>query len=278
MNQPNYRDTPNTFLPTWASAYGQDHYGYWADLSIDTIEPISSLIQRFRWIPAGEFSMGSLANEAERFTNEDYHEVTLSQGFWLADTACTQAVWQEVTARNPSKFSVSGQHPVERVSWNDVQAFINNLNKQIPSLNAALPSEAQWEYACRAGSERPFNLGDSINSDTANFNGELPYGDSAKSEYRKQTVAVTHFSENEWGLHQMHGNVWEWCADAWQAQLGTRAVTEPLTIDGVSSERVLRGGSWFSGGRVCRSAIRLRNTAEFRADFIGFRLSLGLEL
>jgi formylglycine-generating enzyme required for sulfatase activity len=272
-------------IPAWASKLQQDEFGFYADLEITlTAQSDQAISQRFRWIPGGEFMMGSPANEAERDEYEDYHEVALSQGFWLADTACTQAVWQQVMESNPSDFSVSAQHPVEQVSWSDVQRFIKQLNKQIPSLNAALPSEAQWEYACRAGSITPFNLGDSINSDTVNFDGNRPYGDSdgdsAKSECRERTVEVKHFSENEWGLHQMHGNVWEWCADAWQAQLGTRTVTDPLTIedDGDSSRRVLRGGSWVNGGRICRSAIRLHDAAEGRLDDVGFRLSLGQEL
>jgi formylglycine-generating enzyme required for sulfatase activity len=270
-------------IPAWASTLQQDEFGFYAELQISlTAQSDQAISQRFRWIPAGEFSMGSPANEIERRKNEDYHQVTISQGFWLADTACSQAVWQQVMGVNPSSLSVSEQHPVEQVSWHDVQSFINKLNKQIPSLNAALPSEAQWEYACRAGRETPFNLGDSINSDTVNFDGNHPYGDSdddrAKSEYREQTVEVTHFSENEWGLHQMHGNIWEWCADAWQAQLGTSAMTDPLTIKGDSSARVLRGGSWSSDGRDCRSAIRLHSSAGNRNYYFGFRLSLGQEL
>jgi len=279
MNRPDYRDTPDTFLPAWASAYGQDPYGYWADLYLDENDLENSPKQRFRWIPAGEFMMGSPEHEVERNSSENYHQVTLSHGFWLADTACSQAFWQAIMGDNPAHFTLSGQHPVERVSWHDTQDFVQRLNKKVASLNTTLPSEAQWEYACRAASTSAFNFGEAISSKQVNFNGERPYADTPKSEFRKETVEVDSLSQNAWGLYQMHGNVWEWCQDHWQAELGTKAVTDPKTItDDEEGRRVLRGGSWISLSMYCRSAIRYHYAADVRYNLCGFRLSLGLEL
>jgi len=267
-------------FPSWASVVKQDEWGIYAELETPSTEPLEQAIkQGFRWIPAGQFMMGSPQDEIDRSYYEDYHQVTLSQGFWLADTACSQAVWQAVMSNNPSEFKLSAQHPLENLSWQDVQEFMQRINQQIPSLNAALPSEAQWEYACRGASISAFNIGETISSKQVNFNGNFPYSGAPKSDYREQTVLVNSLSQNDWGLYQMHGNVWEWCQDYWQAELGTQAVTDPITTtDGGENRRVLRGGSWFYGGRSCRSAIRNRLPAGNRDSDCGFRLSLGQEL
>ena len=150
---------PPTFPPPWASAWGDDVYGFWADLSL----PEHTITQRLRWIPPGEFWMGSPDNEPERFDDEGpRHRVRLSRGYWLADTACSQAFWLEVMGDNPSDFKDDPENPVEMVSWDDVQGFLRKLEGLLPNMAADLPTEAEWEYVCRAGSYYPFCMGDGL--------------------------------------------------------------------------------------------------------------------
>ncbi|NOQ45460.1 MAG: SUMF1/EgtB/PvdO family nonheme iron enzyme [Desulfobulbaceae bacterium] len=266
---------PIDFPPLWASAWGEDQYGLYADL---TINYEKGLIQRFRWIAAGEFMMGSPADEAQRFDREDYHRVTLTRGYWLAETAVTQAVWQAVTGENPSSFK-GEQNPVERVSWDDVQGFIKQLNEDLGSslseLAVRLPTEAEWEHACRAGTDTPFSLGENITPEQVNYHGMFPYADGEEGIYREKTVPVKSLPANPWGLYEMHGNVWEWCADSWQKHPGEEPVADPYQYQETGSNRVLRGGSWISRGERVRSAYRYHFSPGFRLDGIGFRLSLG---
>jgi formylglycine-generating enzyme required for sulfatase activity len=253
--------------PSWATGMGQDNYGLYADLELNGI------IQRFRWINPGTFTMGSPTNEPERSDSELQHKVTLTHGYWLADSACTQALWLAVTGGNPSRFQENTNNPVENVSWDDVQAFIQRLNQSRPGLLARLPSEAEWEYACRAGTTTPFSFGDNITTEQVNYNGDYPYAGAAKGEYRKKTVAVKSLSANPWGLYEMHGNVWEWCAD-WFGEYEQAAVIDPPgPTEG--SYRVLRGGSWYVRARITRSAYRSRSDSDGRYDLNGFRLALG---
>ncbi len=308
-NYPDYRNLPPQFPPDYASAWGEDQHGIWFDLLLEGVT------QRFRWIPLGTFMMGSPDGEIERYSDESLYEVTFTQGFWLADTACTQELWQTVMKDNPSDFKVNLQNPVETVSWIDCQEFLTKLNQTIPGLKAHMPTEAQWEYACRAGTITPFSFGDNISPEQVNYDGDNPYADGRKGEDRGKTVAVKALSANQWGLYQMHGNVWEWCFDEFQVDLGKTPVSDPvhasymsrieLTKEGFDTkgytaksdnkalktglydaallvnaddgdvERVLRGRSWCSSGRFCRSAIRLRCGASLRFNFFGFRFALG---
>ena len=265
--QPDYRNIPAPFPPVWAVAYGQDNQGLWADFSVGHV------LQRMRWIPAGWFLMGSLANEQQRYDDETSHEVTLTQGYWLADTACTQQLWSEITGDNPAHFKEDNQNPIEQVSWTDIQNFLEKLNTLIPELQAELPSEAQWEYACRAGTRTPFSFGENITPEQVNYNGKYPYVDGKKGEYRAKTVAVKAFPSNPWGLYQMHGNIWEWCQD-WYGSYSLEPVQDPKGKQ-EGEDRVLRGGSWIRYGQYVRSAHRYWNTPGYRSDFIGFRFSLG---
>jgi formylglycine-generating enzyme required for sulfatase activity len=253
--------------PNWADDFGRDRYGLYADFEVGGVR------QRMRWLPPGRFMMGSPEDEPLRDDDEDLHEVMLSRGFWLADTACTQALWQAVMQHNPSDFE-GPERPVETVSWDDAQAFIAQLNGLKSGLELRLPSEAEWEYACRAGTATPFSFGSNITPDQVNYDGNYPYANAEPGEFRGNTVSVRALPANDWGLFQMHGNVWEWCAD-WFANYPEKLVT----IDPVGPEsggfRVLRGGRWGSGGRSVRSAYRLYNDPGYRYRGIGFRLARG---
>jgi hypothetical protein len=253
--------------PVWAHDFGLDEYGVYADLKIGRV------VQRFRWIAPGEFAMGSPSTEAERDGDEIPHPVVLTRGFWLADTACTQALWQAVMGSNPSRFQDDAENPVEQVSWNEVQEFLARLNGQVEGLGARLPTEAEWEYGCRAGTATPFWFGHTITPEQVNYDGNHPYAGGAQGLYRQRTVPVKALPANGWGLYQMHGNVWEWCADGYGAY-GDGEAIDPVG-PAASANRVLRGGSWFSYGRHSRSACRLRYVPGYRNVYIGFRLALG---
>ena len=257
--------------PDWAGRHGVDPSGWWAEFEV------KGVVQRMRWLPPGEFLMGSPADEPERFAEgewaETQHQVILTQGFWLADTACSQALWQAVLGDNPSEFK-GPDRPVEQVNWTDVvERFLPALDALVPGLEAVLPSEAQWEYACRAGTQTPFSFGATITTDQVNYDGNYPYADGAKGEYREQTVEVKALPANDWGLYQMHGNVWEWCAD-WLGDYPREEVVDPVGPSG-GRRRVWRGGSWIDDGAHCRSADRDADEPVVRRDFYGFRLSRG---
>jgi formylglycine-generating enzyme required for sulfatase activity len=256
--------------PNWASALARDVFGLWAEFKIRNQG--EAVRQRFRWIPPGNFLMGSPDHEQGRYADEDpLHKVMISHGFWLGDTACTQALWQAIMGNNPSMLKGTDR-PVEMVSWNDVQEFINRLNEVVTGGFFRLPTEAEWEYACRAGTRTPFWFGANINLQQVNYRGELPYADGKKGFFRKQTVDVRALPCNGWGLYQMHGNVWEWCSD-WHRPYRYEAVHEPVHPE-KGIYRVLRGGSYLHEDRLVRSACRDRSEPGFpRDDGVGFRLA-----
>ncbi|WP_313950144.1 formylglycine-generating enzyme family protein [Accumulibacter sp.] len=272
--------------PEWAQEIGRDAFGLYADLQLPVSQRTApdspqTVIQRLRYIEPGHFLMGSPESEAERERNEGpQHAVTLTKGFWLADSACTQALWQAVMGDNPSHF-ISGkgggaQHPVETVSWDDVQRFLRGLEKLLPgAVVASLPSEAEWEYACRAGTSTPFSFGDNISPDQVNHNGNRPYAGGRKSAYRAATVPVRSLPANPWGLYEMHGNVWEWCADG-RRDYAAGDETDPRGPENQDAPRVLRGGSWLDDAGWLRSACRGRWPRDVRRSYAdqGFRLSL----
>jgi formylglycine-generating enzyme required for sulfatase activity len=248
----------------WATHWGQDAFGLWCGFTL------GETVQRMRWIPPGEFRMGSPRDEPERGENEILHRVVLTRGFWLAETACPQALWRAVTGEDPSRFE-GEDLPVERVSWEDVQGFCRRLNERVPGLGARLPSEAEWEYACRAGTGTPFWWGERLSPELANYDGNAPYAGGPKGESREKTLAVKSFEPNPWGLYQMHGNVWEWCGDWFGAYPEGEAV-DP-TGPGLGEYRVVRGGGWVGGGRGLRAAYRSL-VLPAGAD-LGFRLAAG---
>ena len=238
---------------------GADPIGCFALMAVDGVE------QRLRYIEPGTFLMGSPGFESDRQSDEGpQHQVTLTEGFWLADTTCTQALWQAVMGRNPSHFKDSPDLPVDSVSWDDVQGFLQRLQKLLPAgCDAVLPTEAQWEYACRAGTQTPYWFGDTLSADQAHVGQSLGNG---------KTVPVKARPANGWGLYQMHGNVWEWCEGS-RRKYGAKSEEDPP--DGQDSGvRPLRGGSWLNPAGWARSACRLGNLRASRSGFYGFRFAL----
>ncbi|HEV7667946.1 MAG TPA: formylglycine-generating enzyme family protein [Thermoanaerobaculia bacterium] len=245
--------------PSWANAMGRDRYGLWASFAVGQAE------QRMRWIPPGRFWMGSPKDEPGRHGDEGpRHLEAISEGFWLGETPCTQALWQAVMGYNPSQFK-SPARPVEKISWGDCQKFLEKLGGEEWGEKWRLPTEAEWEYACRAGTE------------TATYAGPIEileethesalkriawYGENSGGE----THPVGKMAPNLWGLNDMLGNVYEWCQDLWSAD---------YSAEHKNSTRVFRGGSWSSSARVVRAAYRPPDDPSSRVSYLGFRLARG---
>ena len=231
-------------------------------------------------IPVGSFQMGSPATEAERYEVEGpQHRVEL-QSFFLGKTPVTQAQWQEVASwpqvdmklhPDPADFREANK-PVEQVSWEEAMEFCRRLSQRT-KLFYTLPSEAQWEYACRAGTTSPFAFGDTLTTDLANYDGNYNYGSGPKGQYREKTTEVGSFAANAWGLQDMHGNVMEWCLDHWHGDYRGAPSDGSARVDGYESDlRLLRGGSWDCDPRFCRSASRDWRHLVTRYSHVGFRL------
>jgi formylglycine-generating enzyme required for sulfatase activity len=252
-------------------------------------------------IESGTFIMGSPSNEPERYDREVQHRVTVN-AFYIGKYQVTQGEYEAVMGTNPSNFKGSNL-PVENVSWYDAVEYCNRLSQKEgltpaytidkgrsdPNNTSSddnvrwlvtwnqnangyrLPTEAEWEYACRAGTTTPFNTGNNITTSNANYNGDYPYNNNAKGTYRQRTTTVGSFAPNPWGLYDMHGNVWEWCWD-WYGDYSSGAQTDPRgAVSGAS--RVLRGGGWADYGRVLRSAFRwYYYSPSDRRGTLGFRL------
>lgn len=236
-------------------------------------------------IPSGSFSMGCPDGEIEASDiQKPQHEVELAE-FWMGKHPVTQAQWRQVAAMpsikkdldlEPSRFK-GDNHPVEQVSWYDAEEFCQRLSKHA-GLDYRLPTEAEWEYACRAGTSTPFCFGETITTDLANYNGNYRYGNNIKGKYCQRTQSVNSFSPNSWGLYGMHGNVWEWCLDHWHESYVDKP--EELKYDGNTpwldephnSGRLIRGGSWVSYPRRCRSAYRGNLSPHNGYYNLGFRI------
>jgi formylglycine-generating enzyme required for sulfatase activity len=262
------------------------------------------------WIPPGRFWMGSPATEQERRDSEGPQHLVQLQGFFMSQTPITQAQWREVAGwkegpgeqwgrelkLDPSRFQSKGekknkvvrllegesnndQHPVENVSWWEAMEFCHRLSKRT-GRTYTLPSEAQWEYACRAGTTTPFHFGDTISPELANYRGDVAYADGPQGVYREQTTPVGMFPANAWGLHDMHGNEWEWCLDEWHESYEGAPTDGRAWVDAAEREnsneskkrRLLRGGSWFYIPRYCRSAYRYRDRPDNAFSNVGFRV------
>ena len=216
--------------------------------------------------------MGSPEDEEGRLSDEGpRHRVRLTRGFWLADTACSQALWLAVMGSHPSYFGKDIQNPVENVSWHNVQSFLRAVKNRPPGVTADLPTEAEWEYACRVGGGTAFSWGDRIEPSQANYDATVSYADGPIGTWMGKTVPVKSYAPNAWGLYQMHGNVWEWCADG-QRQYDCVPQVDPRGLKG--NGRALRGGSWYDFGRASRAAHRFWRVPDVRFNYIGFRLVL----
>lgn len=265
---PEDKRRPPVLPPAGAIAWGDDAYGLWIDVDL------AGVVQRFRWLEPGEFWMGSPDDEPEREKREGpRHRVRLTTGFWLADTACTQALWMAVMGgEDPSRFQEDARNPVENVSWDDVSGFLQRVALLVSGVVAELPTEAEWEYACRAESETPFSCGATIRTQQANYHGNFPYAGAERGGYRGEAVPVKTFAPNDWGLYEMHGNVWEWCADGQRTYDGTEQ-ENPRGPEG-AAPRVVRGGSWSNEAGRLRSAYRDEWLRGYRYAGRGFRFAL----
>jgi formylglycine-generating enzyme required for sulfatase activity len=236
-------------------------------------------------INGGSFLMGSPGNEPERRGDEIQHQVTVSS-FSMGKYEVTQAEYQAVMGTNPSHFR-GDNRPVEMVSWFNAIEYCNKLSQReglTPAYTVngenvtwnqsangyRLPTDAEWEYACRAGTTTPFSTGNNITTDQANYDGDYPYNNNPKGEDRGRTVPVGSFAPNPWGLYDMHGNVFEWCWD-WYGAYAAEAQTDPVDASS-GSNRVIRGGYWYYGASLARSVYRLYNYPYARLYGIGFRL------
>jgi formylglycine-generating enzyme required for sulfatase activity len=218
-------------------------------------EPRTGL--RFVLIGSGAFMMGSSSGEEGRQADETLHRVVISRPFYMSVTEVTQAQWVKVMGYNRSAFQAVGPDaPVERVSWDEVQTFLQRLNANHHG-HFRLPTEAEWEYACRAGTATPYAFGPRVSARDVNFDGAA-------------TTPVGAFQPNAWGLFDMHGNVWEWCADEY-CPYPNGAVKDPVNSCG-SKYKVIRGGSWYFGADSARSALRYTHEPQLRGFSIGFRV------
>lgn len=247
------RSTPVTVAPIWVAS-DEDGHGRWAAFQVKDVQ------QRMRWIPPGTFLMGSPELVTGRSDDEGpQHWVTITKGYWLGETPVTQALWAAVMTDNPSFFnrdpSEDLERPVERVSWDVCQTFLDGLNLQVAGLAARLPTEAEWERACRA--------------EASNFDDIAWYVHNSK----ERTRPVGRKAPNVFGLHDMLGNVWEWCADG-KRQYTREPVTDPVHT-GEDGHRVYRGGSYRSTPGYARAAYRYANHRDFFDTNLGFRLAAG---
>jgi formylglycine-generating enzyme required for sulfatase activity len=244
-------------------------------------------------IPGGSFTMGSpKGEERSKDSERPQHQVTI-QPFYMGKYPITQSQWQRVAnlpqvnrklEPNPSWFK-GGNRPVERVSWYDAVEFCARLTS-LTKRDYSLPSEAQWEYACRAGTTTPFHFGETLRTDLANYDGNYTYGNGPKGRYREETTEVGSFGvANAFGLYDMHGNVWEWCLDDWHSNYkgaptdGSAWFNRNDNLSQKKGTAVLRGGSWIDCPGDCRSAFRYGNIWAVRGLTnypVGFRVACGV--
>ena len=233
-------------------------------------------------IPGGTFIMGSPENEEGYHSSESPQHQVIVPPFFMGKYPVTQKQWQAVAAlkkvkidleSDPSKFK-GDNLPVEMVSWDGVQEFCARLSQRTNKAYR-LPTEAEWEYACRAGTTTPFYFGETISTDLANYDGNSTYGSGVKGEYRKQTTDVGNFPANPFGLYDMCGNIWEWCEDEWHENYINAPTNGSAWLDGSDEDiRLLRGGSWLNDPWYCRSANRYRLRRVDRYYILGFRLAM----
>jgi formylglycine-generating enzyme required for sulfatase activity len=228
------------------------------------VEPATGMA--FVEIPAGTFTMGSPGDEPGREAQERQHAVTISRSFWLGAYEVTQAEWRRVMGTNPSRFtSLDDSRPVEHVTWYEAHEFLDRLTARSPGHTFRLPTEAEWEFACRAGTTSAYSVGSALTRADANI---APSPDTPVSA-RGQTMRVGSFRPNAWGLFDMHGNVWEWTADD-HCRYPEGPVTDPVGACGAPL-KVIRGGSWYFAADSARCALRYTHRAQDRGFSLGFR-------
>jgi sulfatase modifying factor 1 len=276
--------------PRWASGWGQDRYGVFVEFSL----PLDATLvtQRMRWLPPATFTMGSPISEAGRYDDEGpLHEVTISNGFWIFDTPCTQGLWRAVMPENPSRFP-DDERPVEQVSWQDCQNFVERINELIPGLCLALPTESRWEYACRGGTTTATYAGEmemigknfapvldsiawyggnsGVNFDLSDGWDSSDWSEKQYQHTRAGSRKVAKKKPNNYGLYDMLGNVWEWCEDG-KRTYTSKAVSDPVGPSKPGAARLIRGGGWDGDARSARSASRPAIVPGPRSGSLGFR-------
>lgn len=246
-------------------------------------EPVTGM--QFVKIPGGCFQMGQNQTEQRMLKRDEsqsdfekyfadelpQHKVCVDE-LLMGVHEVTQKEWEKVMGFNPSIFQEGGDYPVEMVSWDDSQLFLKKLNELDKTNEFRLPSEAEWEYAARAGTSTMYNTGDTIKGTEANFNGSFPFGLNLRDEYRKSTMPVGSFPANAFGLYDMHGNVWEWCNDWYKADYYQQNESQNPVGPDTGQMKVLRGGSWFRYTAHIRSATRYKNKPSGQYADTGFRV------
>jgi len=277
-DEPNLKQQFQKYLPIFdfdvitVDAYGKEngrhrHYAHFLPEDLG-----NGIVLEMVYIPGGTFMMGSPATEERREESESpQHQVTVP-AFYAGKYLITQAQWQAVMGNNPSYFK-GEKRPVETVSWDDAVEFCGKLSQQTGKKYRLL-SEAEWEYACRAGTTTPFHFGETITSDLVNNNGSSPYANAPKGLNRRKTTDVGSFPPNAFGLYDMHGNVWEWCSDEWYENYNGTPTDGSSWEPGTDNTRLLGGGSWIYDAVYCRSAFRLGYGAVLKGWRWGFRVAV----
>ena len=264
--------------------------GLWTENALGQAKPFTNSIgMKLAPVPAGTFMMGSPRNEPERHAKEERHEVEITKPFQIGVFEVTQTQYSAIMRENKSAFRDAGNNPVENVEWTKAIDFCKRLSARGQERSAGrtyrLPTEAEWEYACRAGTKTAFHTGDSLSSVVANFNGNYPAGAATTGKYVRRTTKVGSYKPNAFGLYDMHGNVAEWCADWYDPDyyedspaadpLGPPVGVVPTKFSNNGNKNffvVVRGGCWVDDGRACRSAYRFRAMPKTQYRLIGFRV------
>jgi formylglycine-generating enzyme required for sulfatase activity len=238
-----------------------------------TSDPWTGMV--FVELPPGRFTMGSASDEAGRNDDEVLHDVEITRPFLLGQHEVTQQEWRTVMGTSPSHFTGCGPRcPVENITYGDVQTFLEKLNARPPqTLRYRLPTEAEWEYACRARTTGPFSTGENLTTAQGNYNGRQPYASFPAGEFRQKTTPVGTFPLNPWGLADMHGNVWEWTSDWYGPYADGRAANIDPHGGSSGEKRVIRGGSWFFDANSARCALRYTHAPQDKGFSLGFRVA-----
>jgi formylglycine-generating enzyme required for sulfatase activity len=270
------------------AAAAKKHQKQWAEYLGTPVEITNSVGMKLVLIPPGEFLMGSPESEQRRYSVEHQHRVRITKPFYLSVFEVTQGEYERVMGANSSFFSRTGDGkdrttdfttvrlPVERVSWKDAVEFLRRLSWRGERSGRVyrLPTEAEWEYACRAGTTSPYHFGGVLNGRQANCDGEYPYGTSEKGPNLERPEIVGSYPPNAYGLYDMHGNVGEWCADVYDRNTDYYATSPVEDPQGPThgSNRLIRGGNWYADALLCRSASREWYLPMYRSKDVGFRV------